>query len=59
MNEDQVKGQFKKVKGIINEAVGKVTGNKTKEAKGKVQQFIAEGQIIAGDIQDQIEEMKS
>lgn len=59
MNEHQIKGQFKKIKGKVNEAVGKVTGDKTQEVKGKIQQAVAEGQILAGDIQEELEDKKS
>ena len=59
MNEHQVKGQFKKIKGKVNEAVGKLTGDKSQEAKGKIQQAVAEGQILVGDIQEELEDKKS
>jgi uncharacterized protein YjbJ (UPF0337 family) len=38
MNKDQVKGVAQKVKGKLNEAVGKATGNKSREIKGDLQQ---------------------
>jgi uncharacterized protein YjbJ (UPF0337 family) len=38
MNKDQVKGTAQKVKGKLNEAVGKATGNRSQEIKGDLQQ---------------------
>ncbi|RFU45095.1 CsbD family protein [Paraburkholderia sp. DHOC27] len=38
MNKDQVKGVAQKVKGKLNETVGKATGNKSQELKGDLQQ---------------------
>jgi uncharacterized protein YjbJ (UPF0337 family) len=38
MNKDQVKGVALKAKGKLNETVGKVTGNRSKEIKGDLQQ---------------------
>jgi uncharacterized protein YjbJ (UPF0337 family) len=52
MDKSQIKGEFKKVKGKIKEATGKVTGDKTLEIEGKVEQ-------AAGDIQIQYGKLKS
>jgi uncharacterized protein YjbJ (UPF0337 family) len=38
MNKDQVKGTAQKLKGKLNEAVGKATGNRSQEFKGDLQQ---------------------
>ncbi|MDR5763121.1 CsbD family protein [Caballeronia sp. LZ035] len=38
MNEDQVKGVGEKVKGKINEGVGRMTDDSVQEAKGDAQQ---------------------
>jgi uncharacterized protein YjbJ (UPF0337 family) len=38
MNKDQVKGVALKAKGKLNETVGKVTGNRSQEIKGDLQQ---------------------
>jgi len=38
MNKDQVKGIGLRVKGKLNEAVGKATGNRSQEIKGDLQQ---------------------
>ena len=38
MNQDQFKGVTLKVKGKLNEAVGKATGNRSQELKGDLQQ---------------------
>ena len=38
MNKDQVKGTAQKVKGKLNEAVGKATGDRSQEFRGDLQQ---------------------
>jgi uncharacterized protein YjbJ (UPF0337 family) len=52
MDKNQIKGEFKKAKGKIKEATGKVTGDKTLEIEGKVEQ-------AAGDLQIQYGKAKS
>lgn len=42
MNKDRLKGTAEKVKGKVNEAVGKATGNPKREVKGEVQQAAGE-----------------
>ena len=48
MDKNQVKGEFKKAKGKIKEATGKVTGDKTLEVEGKVEQAAGNVQIQYG-----------
>jgi uncharacterized protein YjbJ (UPF0337 family) len=38
MNKDQIKGAAKRGLGKVQEAVGKVSGNKTQEGKGLIKQ---------------------
>jgi uncharacterized protein YjbJ (UPF0337 family) len=52
MDKSQIKGEFKKAKGKIKEVTGKVTGDKTLEIEGKVEQ-------AAGDLQIQYGKLKS
>jgi len=52
MNKDQVKGAAKKVAGKVQETVGKITGNKTQEAKGLIKQATGTVQKKAGDIKE-------
>jgi uncharacterized protein YjbJ (UPF0337 family) len=52
MDKNQIKGKFKKAKGKIKEATGKVTGDKTLEAEGQVEQ-------TAGNVQAQYGKIKS
>ena len=40
MNRDQVKGRVKESEGKIKEVTGKLVGNETLEAKGKVQKTL-------------------
>jgi uncharacterized protein YjbJ (UPF0337 family) len=50
MNKDQVDGRVKKAKGAIKEVVGRVTGNKTMENKGKLQNAVGKAQAGYGDV---------
>ena len=54
MNKDQVKGVGEQVKGKVNETVGKVTGNKSQELKGDVQQGLGKAQKAHGDVKEEI-----
>jgi uncharacterized protein YjbJ (UPF0337 family) len=45
MGENRIKGEFKKAKGKIKEATGKVTGDKTLEVEGKVEQAAGTVQV--------------
>jgi uncharacterized protein YjbJ (UPF0337 family) len=44
-------GTFDKIKGSVNEAVGKVTGDKEQEGKGK-------GQQARGEVEEKVNEAK-
>lgn len=50
MNKDEVKGKGKQMEGQIREGVGKLTGNKTEQAKGKVEQVEGKAQQEVGKI---------
>ena len=52
MNKDQVKGAAENVKGKINEAVGKATGDKSRELKGGLQQGAGEVRKAYGDAEE-------
>jgi uncharacterized protein YjbJ (UPF0337 family) len=52
MNKDQVKGAAENVKGKINEAVGKATGDKSRELKGDLQQGAGEVRKAYGDAKE-------
>ena len=43
MEEDEIKGKGKQIKGQVREEVGKLTGDKTEQVKGKMEQ--AEGKV--------------
>ncbi len=49
MNKDQKAGRIKEVKGTVKELAGRITGNKTLENKGKVQNAVGEAQSAFGD----------
>jgi uncharacterized protein YjbJ (UPF0337 family) len=53
-NDDQVKGTAKKVKGDIKEGVGKATGDKEMENKGRADQVEGEAQKTKGNVKDKI-----
>jgi uncharacterized protein YjbJ (UPF0337 family) len=52
MTDPHVKGAASTVKGTVNEAVGKVTGDRKLEAKGKVQKLQGRVQDGLGNVND-------
>lgn len=54
MNKDQTQGRVEEVKGKIKEAVGKTTGNKELEQKGKAQNLGGKIQAGFGDLKSDI-----
>lgn len=51
MADQHAEGVVSTVKGSVNEAVGKLTGDRTQEAKGKVQKVQGKAQDSLGDVQ--------
>ena len=43
INKDQVEGRVKEAKGKIKEVAGKLVGNESMEAKGKIQKNLGQG----------------
>ena len=56
MNKDQVKGRVKEAEGKIKEVAGKLVGNETLEAKGKVQKVLGEAQAKFGDFKKDVKD---
>jgi uncharacterized protein YjbJ (UPF0337 family) len=52
MNNNRVEGAGRKAAGAIKEAAGKITGDKTLEAKGAVQKNLGKAQNAAGKAED-------
>ena len=52
MADQHAKGAVSTVKGTVNEGVGKLTGDKKLETKGKVQKVQGKAQDGLGDVQD-------
>ncbi len=52
MNENQVDGVTKQVKGAIKEGVSKVTGNTLGQVEGKVEKEVGKVQKNLGDAQE-------
>ena len=57
-NKDQVRGRVKEAKGKIREVVGRLVGNKTLEAKGKVQTKLGAAQAKYGDVKQDARDSK-
>lgn len=53
MNKDQVKGGFNEAKGKVKEEIGDATGNRTMEAKGKLEKTGGKIQKGFGDARDE------
>ena len=58
MNKDQVKGRVKESEGKIKEVAGKLVGNETLEAKGKVQKTLGQAQAKFGDVKQDLKDAK-
>ena len=58
VNKDQVKGRVKEAEGTIQEVAGKLVGNESLEAKGKVQKVLGQAQAKFGDVKADLKDMK-
>jgi uncharacterized protein YjbJ (UPF0337 family) len=56
MDREHVKGTADKVKGIIKDTAGKVTGNKKLESEGKFDKAKGSAHNVAGDLKDAVKE---
>jgi uncharacterized protein YjbJ (UPF0337 family) len=56
MNKDQVKGRVNEAEGKIKEVAGKLVGNETLEAKGKVQRVLGKAQAKFGDVKQDVKD---
>jgi uncharacterized protein YjbJ (UPF0337 family) len=54
MTDQHVKGAISSAKGTVKEGVGKLTGDRTLETKGKVQKVQGKAQDGLGDVQDAV-----
>lgn len=54
MTDEHTKGAISKVTGKVEEALGKLTGNRKQELHGTVRQVQGSGQEALGDIQDAV-----
>jgi uncharacterized protein YjbJ (UPF0337 family) len=52
MDREHVKGTADKAKGAIKEGAGKLTGNKSMEAEGKMDKLKGAARSVAGDVKD-------
>jgi len=52
MNDNQVGGVTKQVKGAIKEGVSKVTGNTLGQVEGKIEKGVGKAQKSLGDAQE-------
>lgn len=53
MNENQVDGVAKQVKGGIKEGASKITGNTLGQVEGKIEKEVGKAQKNLGDAQEQ------
>ena len=56
VNKDQVQGRVEEVKGTVNEATGKVLGDKTLENKGNIQKNFGKVQAKVGDFEKDLKD---
>jgi uncharacterized protein YjbJ (UPF0337 family) len=52
MDKEHVKGAYDKAKGAVKESIGKVTGNKKRQAEGKLDKAKGEAHRVAGNVKD-------
>jgi len=52
MDREHVKGAADKAKGAIKEGAGKLTGDKSMEAEGKMDKAKGSAHNVAGDVKD-------
>lgn len=57
MDEEHIKGAAKKVEGAAKETVGKLTGDKSLELKGKADKVEGEIRQAAGDAKDAVKDL--
>ena len=59
MSDEHVKGTLSKARGNGEEGLGKVTGNKREQVRGKARQVQGDAQKGLGDIQDAVRKPKN
>jgi len=59
MSDEHVKGTLSKAQGTVEEGLGKATGNKQGQARGKARQVQGDAQKGLGDIQDAVRKSKN
>ncbi len=59
MTNEHTKGAISKAKGTIEEGLGKLTHNRTQEARGKAKKVQGAAQNGLGDIQDTVRRPKA
>ncbi|WP_250478645.1 MULTISPECIES: CsbD family protein [unclassified Caballeronia] len=57
MDKNRVEGAAKQVKGSIKEAIGKVTGDRTTEAKGAAEKAEGKVQANVGKAADKVKDV--
>jgi uncharacterized protein YjbJ (UPF0337 family) len=56
MNKDQVRGRVEQAKGSVKEAAGRLVGDRTLEAQGKIQKNIGKVQGKFGDLKRDVKD---
>jgi uncharacterized protein YjbJ (UPF0337 family) len=56
MSEEESKGKNLKIKGVIREEIGKITGDKSEQIEGKAEQAIGKIREEAGKAKRKIED---
>jgi uncharacterized protein YjbJ (UPF0337 family) len=54
MDKEHIKGAADKASGAIKEGIGKATGDKSMEAKGKFDKAKGEARDVVGDVKDAV-----
>jgi len=54
MDREHVKGAADKVKGVIKDTAGKITGDKKLQTEGKIDRTKGPARNVAGDVKDAV-----
>ena len=57
MDKDRIKGAVEKLKGSVETAVGKLTGNKKLETEGKIDKAAGNVRTAVGEAKDTVREV--
>lgn len=58
INKDQIQGRVDAATGAVKEAAGKLVGNPTLQAKGRIEKSVGNTQAALGDIRNDLKKLQ-